>query len=217
MSFSRVLKGRLKNITAQGNSEVWGIMQSNFMKDIVIENCDINRVDAHIHSWNISVYDSNIGDGGFQLTGGGHLHVYNTIVTNFMFANLRGDYGARLDGNIVIRDCTWNVIDNSPNDYKILAFSTTNHDFGYETVFGKSIIVENLTVDFANANKEKIAELIYYSDIGYTGGRRIEFPSYICFKDIHVVGRVKGSVSLLYIDHTCILCQRKVVIILAKI
>ena len=96
------------NITSNGiyDDNRWGIVNTNFSKDVVFNECYLNRVDAHQGIYNLTVKDSTIGTKGLTMTGQGVLNVINTKITAEKFINLREDYGSTWNGDVNIIDCT---------------------------------------------------------------------------------------------------------------
>ena len=92
--------------TGLGDSRYWGIMTSNWSKNMVFENCDINRFDAHRSFWGAKMINCNIGH-SINLVGGGELYMENvTKMVSGTYIALRGDYGGTFSGNIHMVDCT---------------------------------------------------------------------------------------------------------------
>ena len=92
--------------TGLGDSRYWGIMTSNWSKNMIFENCDINRFDAHRSFWGAKMINCNIGH-SINLVGGGELYMENvTKMVSGTFISIRGDYGGTFSGNIHMVDCT---------------------------------------------------------------------------------------------------------------
>lgn len=141
-----------KNITSNSitDDDRWGITATSFSKDVLFENCSLNRIDAHEGIYNLTVRDCNIGAKGLTMTGQGKLDVINTTITAETFIRLRGDYGSTWNGNVNIIDSTF--IYKGVNEPKLVMFTLyldkngKIHDFGYDCKY-PNINVENLTVD----------------------------------------------------------------------
>ena len=92
--------------TGIGDSRFWGIMTSNWTKDMTFENCSINRFDAHRSFWGARLINTEIGH-TINLVGGGELYMENVRkVVGGTFIQTRGDYGGTFRGNITLIDCT---------------------------------------------------------------------------------------------------------------
>ncbi len=193
ISMGRVLRSHFKNVTAEGSRDHWGVFGTNLNKDFKIENCHLNRVDVHFHCWNLTILDSQIGEGGISTTGGGNLIIDNTSCSGSTFLNFRSDYGSRWDGDITITNSTFKVERELSNMY-ILYFNITDHDYGYPIRFGRNIQVENFKVDF-NGVDQKDATCWLMKTPSFSSRKksgRIILPNFMDFKNIEVVGREKG-------------------------
>ena len=126
----------------------WGIMGSNFCKNLVFDRCALSRFDAHQGVHNATIRDSTLGHMGINLIGGGTFLVENTTVHAGTFINLRSDYGSTWDGDLILRNCTFapgggarvNLIGGS-NDGQ--------HDFGYPCTMPERIVIEGLRIEDA--------------------------------------------------------------------
>ena len=169
-----------KSETGLGDERYWGIMASNGSKNLTFENCKINRFDAHRGFWNATLKDTTIGH-SINVIGGGTLILDGvTKITGSEFMSLRGDYGATFDGDMIIKNCTF---ENHPsyntnkggsyqekvNNYAYIinsGFKIKNEgwdtstafngaywlwDFGYTCYLPHSITFENFT---SRANKK---------------------------------------------------------------
>ena len=92
--------------TGLGDSRYWGIMTSNWSKNMLFENCEINRFDAHRSFWGAKLINCNIGH-SINLVGGGDLYMENvTKMVRGSYISIRGDYGGTFSGNIHMVNCT---------------------------------------------------------------------------------------------------------------
>lgn len=128
----------------------WGILGTNYTKDVVFKNCVLNRIDAHQGIYNLSAYDCEIGSRGFVLIGQGDLHIVNTNVIAETFISLRDDYGSTWNGNVYIDNCTYTYKGTYSPKLFSYSFSYDDdgslHDFGYECKF-PNVYINNLTID----------------------------------------------------------------------
>jgi hypothetical protein len=152
--------------TGIGDTRYWGIMASNNCKNLVLDNCYVNRFDAHRGFWNAKITNSTIGH-SINITGGGHLYMENvTKLTGSAYLNIRGDYGGSFEGDIVLKNCHHCAFggyntnkgqeknENHMKEAYIIApgGSTSyelfyNWDFGYDLFLPTEITVENFTTD----------------------------------------------------------------------
>jgi hypothetical protein len=189
---SRILNALFRNVTAEGGPVHWGVFGTNMNKNFRVENCRLNRIDVHFHCWNLYIKDSSIGYRGISVTGGGDLFIENSSCYSRSFINFRRDFGAKWDGDIRLRNCRF--LPAVTGETTFLDFSPANFDYKYPLGFGRSIIVENLVVDFsAVPGSAGICWLMKVAAFSKTTtGQRLCFPRYIEFRNVMVQGRSKG-------------------------
>ena len=132
----------------------WGVMCSNFGRNLTYDHCVLSRFDAHEGSWNITVKDSVLGH-EFNAVGGGELLVENTkkIGECWQFMYLRGDYGSPWRGNVTIRNCEHIGNKGSDKDHmNIIGGHYTNWDFGFNCSMPQNIVIENFKAASARIN-----------------------------------------------------------------
>lgn len=119
-----------------------GVMQSNFARNITLDNCYLDRFDSHQGVHNARITNSTLGF-GLLVIGGGELYVENVYrVSGGAFVELRSDYNSIFDGSLVIK--------NSRMGHEITAIvAGTWHNFynGLENHMFGSITIDGLAVD----------------------------------------------------------------------
>lgn len=134
----------------------WGIIATKFTKDVVYDNCFINRVDAHEGVHNLTIKNTTMGCHGISVVGFGKLNIINTSVEGDVFMTLRTDYGLFWDGDIYIKDCTYKHTGKWA--WKFLELDTTplaeGFNFGYDVMF-PNIYIENITFDNAGMSENE--------------------------------------------------------------
>ena len=165
LTLSRVVNCNCKNIASNDleDSHRWGITGTNYCKDIILDNCSFNRLDAHKGLYNLTLKNCNIGYWGLSITGQGELIVDNTTIAAPTFIPLRQDYGSTWNGNVYITNSKHKYI-NSELTYtgsdvpKLLGFLVSLdsdgkvHNYGYECKL-PNVYVENLTIDLGNSDQ----------------------------------------------------------------
>ncbi|MGX5816565.1 hypothetical protein ACWKWU_00120 [Chitinophaga lutea] len=194
ISCGRTLKARFTRVTAEGGPVHWGVFGTNLNKNFIIDDCALNRVDVHFHCWHLYVRNSRIGYRGITVTGGGDLFVENTTIAARTFISFRPDFGAKWDGDIVIRNCK--LIPATNGETGILEFVPQDFTYNYPVGFGRTLRVEGLTIDFrsvpGNADG-KVCWLMRMAKFSrMSNGERMFFPQTLVFKDIVVEGRETG-------------------------
>ena len=122
----------------------WGIMCTNFCKDLVIKNSKINRFDAHMGVANCTNENSTIGCHGINTVGHGDFILKNSTVHNDILILLRADYGASWDGDVYIENVEWYHSSSCPS--VIYARNTGTHDYGYTCYQPRNIYIDGLHV-----------------------------------------------------------------------
>ncbi len=150
----------------------WGIMGSNYCKNLVLDNCVFSRFDAHRGVANATIQNSTLGHMGINAIGTGTFLVEKTTVHSRRFVNLRSDYGSTWQGELVIRDCVFVPSFSSSGNIALITGSHSGqHDFGYVCYMPERIRFENFHIDdshhpsayagpaiFANFNPEMTDE-----------------------------------------------------------
>lgn len=127
----------------------WGIMASNYSKNLSYDNCSLSRFDAHSGVANASIRNSALGHGGINAIGFGTLTIENSTIYSKNFINLRQDYGSTWQGEFVIYNCTF-VPDRSKEETSVILFNGYNsgqHNFGYPCYMPERITIENLCIN----------------------------------------------------------------------
>ncbi len=126
----------------------WGILGSNFCKNLVYDNCTFSRFDAHMGVANATIRNSTLGHQGINAIGSGTFTVENSTIYGGSLINLRSDYGSTWQGELLIRDCVFVPAGGRPVSASLIGGSYSGqHDFGYTCYMPERIIIENLRID----------------------------------------------------------------------
>jgi len=129
----------------------WGIMGSNYCKNLLYDNCTFSRFDAHKGCANATIRNSILGYMGINAIGSGTLTVENTTIRGRNLINLRRDYGSTWQGEFVIRNCVFVPAGGRPASASLIGGSNSGqHDFGYTCYMPDRITIENLHIDDSN-------------------------------------------------------------------
>jgi membrane-bound inhibitor of C-type lysozyme len=175
ISITRALNITFKNCSQTNDindPDYWGIMGSNYCKNIVYDNCTFSRFDAHVGVANATIRNSTLGHQGINAIGCGTFTLENSTIYGTNLVNLRSDYGSTWEGEFFIRNCRFVPRGlKSGNVSLISGYNSGQHDFGYTCYMPSKITIENLQIDdsahpegyrgpaiFANFNKEKSSE-----------------------------------------------------------
>jgi hypothetical protein len=130
------------------DSKYWGILGSNFCKNLLYDGCTLSRFDAHQGVANATIRNSTLGHMGINAIGSGLLTIENSTIRARSFLNLRPDYGSTWQGELVIRNCVF-----VPANGKSISASLINgansgqHNFGYTCYLPEKITIENLRIE----------------------------------------------------------------------
>ncbi|MEN8118590.1 MAG: hypothetical protein ABFS16_16525, partial [Bacteroidota bacterium] len=131
--------------------EYWGIMGSNYCKNLLLDNCTFSRFDAHKGVANATVRNSTLGHMGINAIGSGVFTVENTTIRGRRLINLRSDYGSTWQGEMIIRDCVFVPANGEPISASLISGSYSGqHDFGYTCYMPERITIVNLHIDDSN-------------------------------------------------------------------
>lgn len=134
------------------DKKYWGILASNYCKNILYDGCTLSRFDAHQGVANATIRNSTLGHAGINAIGSGTLTVEKCTLNQNNLINLRSDYGSTWQGEIIIRDCVF----ITPADQKdsspalINGNNSGEHDFGYTCYMPEKVTIENLRIDDSN-------------------------------------------------------------------
>lgn len=129
----------------------WGVIGTNFMKNILLEDCVLSRMDVHMGaSGSYIVRRSTLGHMGLNAIGRGLLLVEDSTLHGNSLISLRADYGSTWDGEVVVRNSRW-IPPAGRGGLSMFSLSNDGtHDFGYECFMPRTIRIEGLTVDDAS-------------------------------------------------------------------
>jgi len=126
----------------------WGLMGSNYCKNLILDNCVYSRFDAHMGVANATIRNSTLGHQGINAIGSGTFTVENSTINGRSFINLRSDYGSTWQGEIHIRNCVFIPAGGKPVSASLIGGSNSGqHDFGYTCFMPERIIIEGLHID----------------------------------------------------------------------
>lgn len=132
------------------NTAYWGIMGSNYCKNLVYDHCTFSRFDAHMGVVNAAIRNSTLGHQGINAIGSGVLVVENSTINATNLINLRSDYGSTWEGEFFIRNCVFVPRGVKSGNVNLIGGSNSGqHDFGYTCYMPERITIENLKIDDA--------------------------------------------------------------------
>lgn len=171
----------------------WGVIGSNFMKNILLEDCVLSRMDVHQGvSGSYVIRRCTLGYAGLNAVGRGRLVVEDSSLHGGHLITFRSDYGSPWDGEVLIRNCRW--IPNAGAPARPVLFNMSNdgtHDFGYPCSMPREIRIDGLFVDDAK-HPADYEGLTFFADP--LGGQKKERPyPYALTKTLSVRGLKTAS------------------------
>ena len=121
-------------------TEYWGIMGTNYCKNITYDACLLSRLDAHAGVYNASIINGSMVD-NVRLIGGGTFLLEDSTIFGNEVVSLRADYGSTWRGDIIIKN---SVLRNGGTCCIADITWYYDWDFGYVTHMPTNIIVDNL-------------------------------------------------------------------------
>ena len=140
-----------RQTTDINDSRYWGLLGSNYCKNLLYDDCVFSRFDAHMGVANATIRNSELGYMGINAIGFGTFLVENTTVRCGSFFNLRSDYGSTWEGEFIVRNCTFVPRNGKPAVGTLVNGSSTDwHDFGYACHMPRRIVFDGLKIDDSN-------------------------------------------------------------------
>ena len=188
--------GKACNITIKNCRQIndiqdrtlWGIMGSNFTKNVILDHVEFSRYDAHMGVVNLTIRDSVFGHVGINLIGSGAFLIENSKVFGRSFINLRGDYGSTFNGTVTIRNCEFTP---GNGEKRIPCLVTGNysgqHDFGYTCYMPRKIIIDGLLIHDGNsADKAKGPRIFSNFNSEFTNANYVEKRPYVITEEVEI-------------------------------
>lgn len=130
----------------------WGVIATNFCKNIVLEDCFLSRMDTHMGVSGVyTMRNCTFGHMGVNAIGRGELTLENCTIYGVHVVNLRGDYGSTWEGNLSVRNCRWIPSCGDETWPNMLGMNNDGaHDFGYPCYMPRVIEIDGLHVEDGN-------------------------------------------------------------------
>ena len=146
----------------------WGLIGTNFCRDLTFEDCHFSRFDAHMGVTNCTLRRCRLGWQCLNAIGNGTFLIEDTEAYGDAFVNLRDDYGCTWRGDVILRNCTW-----LPRSQHRAVFSGHNdgtHDFGYDCY------MPNVTIDGLQIMEQTTDDAPLYIFNDYLGHEAATLP-----------------------------------------
>lgn len=160
----------------------WGLMGSNYCKNLVLDNCSFSRFDAHMGVHNVVIRGSTLGHQGINAIGSGTVLLEDTTVRGRHLVNLRPDYGSTWRGEVIIRNCVFVPAGGRPIHASLIGGTNRGqHDFGYTCHMPERVVIDTLHIDDSNQPADYRGPAIFANfNPGFTeGSPEPEFPQVV--------------------------------------
>lgn len=146
----------------------WGVIATNFMKNVLIEDCVLSRMDVHQGvSGSYLIRRTTLGHAGLKAIGRGRLLVEDSSVYSENLITFRADYGATWDGEVIVRNSRWILpagMTRRPGMFSVR--NDGRHDFGYPCSMPRVIRIEGLLIDDSRLKAEHQGPSYFDDDLG---------------------------------------------------
>ena len=123
-------------------AQYWGIMGSNYCKNMTYDSCKLTRFDAHCGLYNGKIINSEIVC--TSIIGGGTMRIEDTTIYELRtLISTRADYGCTWTGDVILKNVK--VMNDTPQ-VSIISSHWVNHYFGYKTCI-PNITIDNITFE----------------------------------------------------------------------
>ena len=145
----RVINCRMNHICDRTR---WGVIATNFCKNILLEDCTLSRMDTHMGvSGSYTVRGCTLGHMGLNAIGRGVLTIEDSTLYGNALIRFRSDYGSTWEGDLIIRNCRWiPACGDTLWPHLIHTSNDGMHDFGYACSMPRAITIDGVLVDDSN-------------------------------------------------------------------
>ena len=189
-SFGAAINARLIGIRQTidiNDTRYWGLMGSNYSKELHLEDCIMSRFDAHCGVTNGSIKNCELGHAGLNLIGFGKFTIENTTVHGSALVNFRTDYGSFFHGELIIKNCKWIPRNENPESV-FYANNTQDHNFGYDCGLPENITVDGLEITLSEKYKSEKVYLLPDYDNAFSADKPFKYsvPETVHLNNINI-------------------------------
>jgi hypothetical protein len=155
----------------------WGVIGCNFMKNILLEDCVLSRMDVHQGvSGSYIIRRTTLGHAGLNAIGRGSLIVEDSTLYGRSLIQFREDYGSTWEGEVLIRNSRWiPPVGRAGSPVMFNLRNDGTHDFGYPCFMPRVIRIEGLFVDDSKHPRASQGITFFSDPMGASGVER-PFP-----------------------------------------
>ncbi len=146
----------------------WGVAATNFMKNVLVEDCVLSRMDVHMGvSGYYIIRRTTLGHAGLNAIGRGRLLVEDSTVHSGSLISFRSDYGSTWDGEVEVRNSRWVPPGRAGRTLAMFRMSNDGtHDFGYPCSMPRVVRIDGLTVEDGGRGEEYAGMYIFSDPLG---------------------------------------------------
>jgi hypothetical protein len=150
----------------------WGVIGTNFCKNILLENCTLSRMDTHQGvSGTYTIRGCTLGHAGLNAIGRGTLTIENSTLNGRSLLSFRSDYGSTWEGTVVIRNSRWiPACGAAVQPHVINASNDGRHDFGYPCFMPREVLIDGLVIEDRQQPKDYEGPYLFADPDGAAGG-----------------------------------------------
>ena len=203
-SATNVTYKNCKQINDIHSPDTWGILASDYSKNITYDGVEFSRFDAHMGVANATIKNSILGRQGINIIGSGVFLIENTKVYAGSFVNLRADYGSTFEGELIIRNCEYIPNNGRRSDAVLVNGSYSGqHNFGYTCYMPRKIIIDGLVIHDNNPPEDYQGPKIFAPfNRAYTSEEYVEQYPYVITKEVEISNlTIKSGKPLIISDN----------------
>lgn len=126
----------------------WGVAATNFMKNVLVEDCILSRMDVHMGvSGGYVIRRSTLGHQGLKAVGRGLLLVEDSTIHSGSLIDFRSDYGSTWDGEVIVRNSRWVPPATTARPSLFNLQNDGTHNFGYPCTMPRIVRLEGVFID----------------------------------------------------------------------
>ena len=148
----------------------WGIIGTNFCRDLTFEDCIFSRFDAHQGVTNCTIRNCKLGHQCLNAIGYGTFVIEDTEAYGYAFVGLRDDYGCTWRGKMIIRNCIWHPAGAGRSVFR--AYNDGTHAFGYDCYLPQNVEIDGFTLD----TEDKDGTLYLFNDWTGNPEGEVKYP-----------------------------------------
>lgn len=166
---------RMDNI---GDTSRWGVIGTNFMKNVLIEDSVLSRMDVHQGvSGHYIIRRTTLGHQGLLAVGKGLLLVEDSEIRANNLIGLRPDYGSTWTGEVVVRNSRWVPTRRAGQTPAMIGGTNDSmHNFGYPTSMPTTVTIDGLTIDDGWTQNNQTPGVTFFEDVIGRAGNERPFP-----------------------------------------